>query len=210
MATKPPKRKLFPEDLSVFTAKPAIKPESEDLPLRKPVKEKSSRRVTSIELEKALLLMKQLGFKVTVPTTEEDEEKQEASIEKLGIARKVVKAPVQTEQLRVILGTTHTVGDRSYGPGEVLLSPDQGDLLRSLIHQDYLARQANLESVVNNPYSRFYVISPGRGRDEFNKFTKREVSEGQFNNGFGDDIAVTAGKYDVAGYHENTSQNRQF
>src|SRR6266446_7711099 len=106
--------------------------------------EKRNKNPTSKEIEKALEVMKSLGFLVTPPSSQKELEKQETSIEKLGFTEKVVKKKVKEPKvpqfLTCHLGAMHYAGGMSYGPGEVKIPSAQEGLFRHLVHQDNLAK----------------------------------------------------------------------
>ena len=167
---------------------------------------KRGTNTTPVTLEQALKTLQDLGFKVTPPTSQEEQEKQETSLEKLGFVDKPlpkkkgkVKEP-EEEMLTTVLGISHSIADTVYGPGKVTLPKSQASLFNSLVYQDNLAKQAHFDEARLNPYSRCFMIRQGNGQDRHNKFRKQEVSESQFNSDqIWEEATITTGRADIAG-----------
>lgn len=117
-------------------------------PLKKPkvvAKSKSrSTRPRTITLEEAIETLQALGFSITVPTSTEEKERQEASLAKLGFSdsgTKVASSRVkpQPEYLTGHLYLAHSIAEATYGPGEFTLPLSAASLYRSLLQQDQAA-----------------------------------------------------------------------
>src|SRR6266571_6033294 len=105
------KKRLFKEDVSVFEGI-----------------QKQGAKIPEVSLQQALETLQKLGFKVTPPSTEQDRQAHEESIDLLGITdtpvkqsrnRKVSKVD---EKLQGILYFSHHVGGNTYGPGNIVLN----------------------------------------------------------------------------------------
>src|SRR6266446_8968269 len=163
--------------------------------------EKRNKNPTSREIEKALEVMKSLGFLVTPPSSQVELEKQETSIEKLGFtekrAKRKVKDPKVPQFLTCYLGATHYAGGQSYGPGEVKIPSSQEGLFRHLVYQDKIAKQAHYDTAQYNPHSHDFIISSNGNNGGFRKV---EVSEHYFNSDSAlNHVTITAGAIDIAG-----------
>ncbi len=169
-----------------------------------------------VNLEEALKTLQSLGFKVTPPSSSEEKVLQEESVEKLGFtspvkAKKSTKKTIEKPKvLKGYLGIEHHISGQIYGPGEIVLPIEQASLFNSLLHQDQLARKAHYDSVQTNPYSRCFMIQTGTSSDRYNRFTKREVSESQFNSDYiWDNPSIVTGKQDIAGSNSTVYQNNR-
>jgi hypothetical protein len=214
------RKKIFEENLEVF-AEPNIKTlrESEEGISKPPAPKKKARRVSqsSNELETLIKNLQALGFKITPPTTQQDQERQEASLEMLGFADTQPKKALKEEQgdafVTFTLGARHTISNHVFGPGEVTLPREEAALIQTLVKQDQLCRLAHMDTAQYNPISRSFLIKPGNGLDQHHKYRKIEVSAAQLQSATDNDqdfsqISVTAGAFDVAGYNPQFNQER--
>ena len=152
---------------------------------------------TARELQKMLETMQALGFKIEPPSTEVDQGKQEASMNKLGFAKshvKKVKSPEPEKALHGTLVTQHYVGQKRYGPGNFMLPLKEVALFNELLHQDKIAQQSYLETL--NPIQRYYVIQAVPHNPRY--IQKKEVTAQQFDTV--DTPAVNVGKHEAAGW----------
>lgn len=184
---------------------------------RKPRSSKpKSTTPNSSQLEKAIALLQSVGMQVTPITNEEFESKQQDSLTKLGV-RKTKKdifkqQPKDPEFLVTFLHATHSIGNETYGPGEVRIPFSQDGLFRTLVHQDRLAIQARMDTKEYNPISNTFIIEEGRNSQSLCKYLKRPVTQSQFDSGI-DTMApaISAGAMDVAGYNPTfLNPNRTF
>ena len=164
-------------------------------------------------LEEALELLQSLGFSVVVPTAASDKAMQQDSRAALGFTdvAEVVAIPSGLI-LHGYLNACHIVAGTSYGPGKFSLPGNQTDLYRSLLQADQACTKGHMDTTQYNTVSRCFIIKPGDGRDKYHKYAKLEVSEAVFNsNQFIDNVSVTAGAIDAAGYNPSFGQeNRTF
>jgi len=171
--------------------------------------EKRVKSPTAKQIEQALETMRALGYKIEPPSAELDSAKQEASIVKLGFkGRKAKVIPESTKQLKCNLGFAQTLGGTTYGPGEVVLEANQVSLLRTLVHQDQLTRAQYYDTAQYQPYSRCFIIQPGRSGDSHHRYSKVEVTEAAFNGpAFLSSPTITTGKFDIAGYNPGSTNH---
>ncbi len=179
---------IYPEDLSVFEGiqkKGAIVPE--------------------VSLGQALETLQKLGFKIQPPSTIQDIQEHERSIDLLGIveesvkarSRKKVKRVQEDTKLRAKLYFSHHVAGNTYGPGDITLEEGDRDLYVSLLKQDQACIQHYQEPLLPQT-SRCYIVQKG-DLIARNNYRKREVTEAQFNStalwdGF---ITESAGGHDL-------------
>jgi len=181
--------------------------------LRKATKPSDRKDIKPPSLEEALQLLKSLGFSVVIPGTSEDIQRHEESVEKLGFIGE--KKPVRERRLHKLiftLVTSHCISGQVYGPGRVELDLDQTDLQRTLLQQDQSCTRGHMDTVHYAPVGQCYLITPGNGKDQHNKFRKRAIPEHLFSEALLQlDAAVSTSRYDVAGYQPNfESENRDF
>jgi len=167
-----------------------------------------STRPKSITLEEAIETLQSLGFAITVPTSVEDRERQEESLARLGFVeaeskKKPTKSKSSKAQPEYLIGhlyLAHVIAEATYGPGELRLPVEQSSLFRSLLQQDQAAVRSFTDTADRQPFSRCFLITPGRGQDAKNKFSKLEVSQDVFDSdNFINNVTVRAGAVDVAG-----------
>src|SRR5258707_13599417 len=145
-------------------------------------KRTKNRSPTAKDLEKALEVMRSLGFKIESPSTELEIERQSDSVKKLGFSKVQAKKEEKEskELLKYTLGTSHIVGGVCYGPGEIVLTKKEASLYRSLIYQDNLSKQAHYDRTDYQPVSKCFIVEQGKSQDAVNRFSKRAVSEAAF------------------------------
>lgn len=168
-------------------------------------KPKSSKK--TVTLEEAIKTLQDLGFDVSIPSTEQDRHRQKSSLAALGFesaSRGVESKPSGPTRLTGTLITSHSIGGNTYGPGLLDLPVEQEDLFRTLLQQDQSCVRAHMDTVDYIRNSRCYLIQPGRSEDKKNKFSKVEVSEAVFNSdAFLGNTGIVAGAMDVAGTYSS-------
>ena len=150
----------------------------------KPVPDKKPKRARAakekphkITIEELFKTAKDLGFSISIPTSAEDEYKQEAALVKLGFSDTRAAKPIRkANTLRGYLHASHRVGTECYGPGELELPESESDLFRSLLHQDQLCIRSQMDTTQYTNTSRCFFVQPGRSSDGKNKFAKVEVT----------------------------------
>jgi len=183
------KKQIYPEDISVFEGI-----------------QKKDAKVLEVSLQQALETLQKLGFKVSPPSTIQDIQAHEDSVDLLGITKEPVKVSrsrkkskqvVEDTKLRGRLYFAHHVSGETYGPGDIELEIEQRDLYVSLLKQDQTCLQHYQEPLLPQS-SRCYIVQKGALISR-NNYMKKEVTEAQFNSaalwdGF---LTETAGAQDL-------------
>jgi len=181
-------KKIFEEDLSVFEGI-----------------QKRDAKVAEVSPQQALETLLKLGFKIQPPSTEQDIQAHEDTINLLGIVepsksvkgrKKKVKKEVP-EKLKATLYFGHNLSTGTYGPGEIELDISEKDLFNSLLKQDQMCLQQFREPFLPRA-NRCYIIKEGTVIAK-SKYRKVEVSEGAFNssNVFEDSCIEAVGNADL-------------
>lgn len=176
----------------VPTKRNAYGPTSFELVGPNPEEVKETKRLENEQKEasldaiaKAVQTLRELGFKVEVPSSEEEKTKHQESLVKLGLAQpKENKAKPKTKSSAYLTGVLrfrHNIGNQSFGPGEFKLKSDQTDLYRSLLQQDQAATLGLQDSKEYIPEPKCYIIASGENHGRPNQFSKVEVSSGFMN-----------------------------
>jgi len=191
-----------------------------DEPLE-PIKRKQTKthskqaKTPPVTLEQALEIIKKLGLSITIPTSNEEIEKQQLSLSRLGFTEPGEAKPKKGRRISVeplctgVLYTQHIIGGIKYGPGSIQL--DDPVLFQSLMKQDQLCVQAYMDTAQYTTHSRCFVLAPGSGRDPLHKWSKREVSESLFSNTSLDESqpSLSVGAMDIAGYNPSFNQGQR-
>ena len=164
------KKEIFPVDLTVFEGI-----------------QKQGAKIPEVSLQQALETLQKLGFKVTAPSSEDDIQAHQDSIDLLGITDEPVsksrnkkrKVNNTDNKLRGVLYFSHHVSSGTYGPGNIELDISERDLFVSLLKQDQTCVQHYQEPLLPQN-SRCYIVQQGNQVSN-NKYRKVEVSEAMFN-----------------------------
>ena len=117
-----PRKKLYEENLSVLQEEniKRLQASQEDIavPAHAPRKAKRTRQ-SAQELETLIKNLQALGFKITPPTSQEDLQRQEESVAKLGFIEKRKTKEAPSTALTCTLGIAHVIAGTVYGPGVV-------------------------------------------------------------------------------------------
>lgn len=202
------KKALFKVDKASFTPEREALDKAEE---SKTLKSRVRKTKVKLTLEQLLLAAKELGVSVYIPTSSEEEIKQEQSISKLGFITETKQEPepVNTE-LKGRLHGRHLVNGVAYGPGEFTLHYLEKDLFNSLIKQDQMALTALRDTTDYSSSNRCFVIGLGKGKDSYSKYRKIEVSPENFNNAMQQIETVRAGASDLGSFNNSVFEQNSF
>ena len=167
----------------------------------------STKRSKKLTIEQLLAAAKDLGVQVYIPSTSEQKEAQESSIEKLGFVLESKVSVKESNSLAITeltghLNTRHNVSGVIYGPGDFTVSYLEKDLYNSLLKQDQMSTEALRDTVDFGNSNKSFIIERGIGRDKFSKFIKREVSAEYFAQALNSSHGTDTPKVESAGYRQ--------
>jgi hypothetical protein len=202
------RKKPYPVDKSAFTPEQEAIDKAEEAQAKVKKVRKSKAKLT---LEQLLLAAKELGVSIYIPTSKEEELKQEQSLAKLGfITEQKKEVEENLTELKGYLYGQHIINGVTYGPGNFTLPFTETALYSSLLKQDQMAMTALRDTTDYSSSNRCFIIGLGKGKDSFNKYRKIEVAPENFNTAMQQIEAVRAGAMDIAGYNNSVFENNSF